>query len=144
MDHPEVIALSKLLNTLPIHSERADTFRNRNGVKLKLANFRAIERPSVISLIIMSEKKIFTLDQAKTIGEQLGISWDKFDLEQFRAGLGVELEHGTVNQTTNVTNDDPLMTGKIALAHLTEFPDYYSRLAKMEEEAKSFWDSKKT
>jgi hypothetical protein len=93
---------------------------------------------------IMSKKKIFNLDPAKTIGEQLGIRWDKFDLEQFRAGLGVELEHGTVNQTTNVTNDDPLMTGKIALAHLTEFPDYYTRLAKMEEEAKSFWDSKKT
>ena len=91
----------------------------------------------------MSEKKIFTLDPAKTIGEQLGIRWDKFDLEQFRAGLGVELEHGAVNQRTNVTNDDPLMTGKIALAHLTEFPDYYTRLAKMEAEAKSFWDSKK-
>ena len=91
----------------------------------------------------MSKKKILTLDQAKAIGEQLGIRWDKFDLEQFRAGFGVELEHGTVDQTTNVTNDDPLMTGKIALAHLTEFPDYYTRLAKMEEEAKSFWDSKK-
>ena len=92
---------------------------------------------------IMSKKKIFTLDPAKTIGEQLGIRWDKFDLEQFRAGLGVELEHGTLNQTTDVTNDDPLMTGKIALAHLTEFPDYYTRLAKLEEEAKSFWDSKR-
>jgi hypothetical protein len=92
---------------------------------------------------IMSKKKIFTLDQAKTIGEQLGIHWDKFDVEQFRAGLGVELEHGAVNQTTDVTNDDRLMTGKIALAHLTEFPDYYTRLAKMEAEAKSFWDSKK-
>ena len=92
----------------------------------------------------MSKKKIFNLDPAKTIGEQLGIRWDKFDLEQFRAGLGVELEHGTVNQTTNVTGDNPLLTGKIALAHLTEFPDYYTRLAKMEEEAKSFWDSKKS
>ena len=92
---------------------------------------------------IMSKKKIFTLNQAKTIGEQLGIHWDKFDVEQFRAGLGVELEHGAVNQTTNVTNDDRLMTGKIALAHLTEFPDYYTRLAKMEAEAKSFWNSKK-
>ena len=91
----------------------------------------------------MSEKKIFTLDPAKKIGEQLGIRWNKFDLEQFRAGLGVELEHGTINQTTNVTNDDPLMTGKIALAHLTEFPDYYTRLAKLEGEAKSFWDSQK-
>jgi hypothetical protein len=89
-------------------------------------------------------KKQFTPRQAKTIGEQLGIRWDKFHVEQFRAGLGVELEHGSVNQTTDVTNDDPLLTGKIALAHLTEFPDYYIRLAKMEAEAKSFWDSKKT
>ena len=88
-------------------------------------------------------KKRFTLDQAKAVGKQLGITWDKFDLAQFRVGLGVELEHGIVNPTTNVTNDDPLMTGKIALAHLTEFPDYYTRLAKLEEEAKSFWDSKK-
>lgn len=92
---------------------------------------------------IMSKKKIFTLDQAKAIGEQLGIRWDQFDPEQFRAGLGVELEHGTANPTTNVTNDDSLKTGKIALAHLTEFPDYYTRLAKMEEKAKRFWESKK-
>ena len=91
---------------------------------------------------IVSNKQ-FTVDQAKTIGEQLGIRWDKFDVEQFRAGLGVELEHGAVNQTTNVTDDDRLMTGKIALAHLTEFPDYYTRLAKMEAEAKRFWNSKK-
>ena len=88
-------------------------------------------------------KRQFTPGQAKTIGEQLGIRWDNFDVAQFRAGLGVELEHGAVNQTTNVTGDDPLLTGKIALAHLTEFPDYYTRLAKMETEAKKFLDSKK-
>ena len=87
---------------------------------------------------------MFTLNQAKAIGEQLGIRWDKFDVKQFRAGLGVELEHGNVNQASNVTNNDPLMTGKIALAHLTEFPDYYTRLAKMEDEAKRFWGSKKS
>ncbi|MBI5383327.1 MAG: hypothetical protein HZA90_01430 [Verrucomicrobia bacterium] len=92
----------------------------------------------------MREKKIFTLNQARTIGGELGIRWDRFDLEQFRAGLGVELEHGTVNRTTDVTHDDPLRTGKIALAHLTEFPDYYTRLAKMEAEAKAFWASKKS
>ena len=92
----------------------------------------------------MSNKESFTLNQAKAIGEQLGIRWDKFDLAQFRAGLGVELEHGTVDETTNVTNDDPLTTGKIALAHLTEFPDYYTRLAKLEEEAKTFWNSRKS
>ena len=92
----------------------------------------------------MSKKKFFTRVQAKTIGKQLGIRWDKYNPEQFRAGLGVELEHGTVNQSSNVTDDDPLITGRIALAHLTEFPDYYTRLARMEAEAKSFWDSKKS
>ena len=92
----------------------------------------------------MSTKKHFTLAQAKAIGAKCGIIWDKFDLEQFRAGLGVELEHGTANPRTNVTKDDPLKTGKIALAHLTEFPDYYTRLAKMEKEAKRFWASRKS
>jgi len=57
-------------------------------------------------------------------------------------GLDVELEHGTVDLKTNVTNGDPLTTGKIALAHLSEFPDYYTRLDKMEEEAKAFWEDK--
>ena len=87
----------------------------------------------------MSTPKSFTLEQAEAIGEQLGIRWETFDLEQFRAGLGVELEHGTANPTANITNDDPLMTGKIALAHLAEFPDYYTRLSQMEAEAKRYW-----
>ena len=91
---------------------------------------------------IMSKKQ-FTSGQAKTIGEQLDIRWDNFDVAQFRAGLAVELEHGTVNPATDVSRDNPLQTGKIALAHLTEFPDYYTRLAKMETEAKKFWDAKK-
>lgn len=84
----------------------------------------------------------FSPEIAKSIGEQLGIMWDKFDLEQFRMGMDVELEHGKVDANTNVTNDDPLMTGKIALAHLNEFPDYYTRLDKMEEEAHKYWDAK--
>jgi len=54
--------------------------------------------------------------------------------------MDVELEHGTIDPLTNVTNDDPLMTGKIALAHLNEFPDYYDRLEKMEDEAEEFWE----
>ncbi len=78
----------------------------------------------------MREK--FTEDEAKEIGEKLGIDWTKFDMEQFRMGLGVELEHGLRDSKTNVTNDDPIMTGKIALAHLNELPDYYTRLEKME------------
>ena len=79
----------------------------------------------------------FTTEEAKSIGEQLGIDWSKFDVEQYRMGLDVELEHGARDPLTNVTNDDPLLTGKIALAHLTEFPDYYTRLAKMEEEGEA-------
>ena len=90
----------------------------------------------------MSPKKVFTAKTAKEIGEALGIDWTKFDVEQFRIGMDVELEHGTENSVTNVTNDDPLMTGKIALAHLNEFPDYYTRLLNLEEEAEKYWDTK--
>ncbi len=88
-------------------------------------------------------KKNFTADEAKKIGEELGIDWSKFDLEQFRRGMDVELEHGTRDPHTNVTNDDPLTTGKIALAHLNEFPDYYTRLDKLEKEADAFWGKAK-
>ena len=90
----------------------------------------------------MSTKKVFTAEQAKEIGEKLGINWSKFDVEQFRMGLDVELEHGTVDPNTNVSGDDPLVTGKIALAHLNEFPDYYTRLYEMEEEAEKVWENK--
>ena len=83
--------------------------------------------------------KHFSSEEAKVIGEQLGIKWDNFDVEQFRMGMDVELEHGAIDSVTNVTDDDPLITGKIALAHLTEFPDYYTRLEKMETEADEFW-----
>ena len=84
----------------------------------------------------MTSKQRFTTEEAKQIGESLGIDWSKFDVEQYRMGLDVELEHGLVDLHTNVTNDDPIMTGKIALAHLNEFPDYYTRLEEMEEGAK--------
>ncbi len=87
----------------------------------------------------MSSKKNFSPEQAKKIGEELGIDWTRFDVEQFRMGMDVELEHGTVDPKTNVTDDDPLITGKIALAHLNEFADYYDRLSEMEEEAEKHW-----
>jgi hypothetical protein len=83
----------------------------------------------------MTSKKHFTSKEAKAIGEQLGIDWTEFDVEQFRMGMDVELEHGLVDPATNVTDDDPMMTGKIALAHLNEFGDYYTRLEIMEREA---------
>ncbi|MFX4263767.1 DUF5661 family protein [Pelotomaculum propionicicum] len=84
-------------------------------------------------------KKRFTEEQARETGEKLGIKWDKFDVDQFRRGMDVELEHGTRDSLTNVTDDDIMVTGKIALAHLNEFPDYYDRLEKMEKEAEEFW-----
>jgi hypothetical protein len=78
----------------------------------------------------------FTQDEARSIGEAVGIDWAKgnIDLDQFRMGLSVELEHGSRNPATDVTHDDLVVTGKIALAHLGEIPDYYTRLAKMEAE----------
>lgn len=83
----------------------------------------------------------FSEDRARGIGVAIGIDWNtsRFDIEQFRMGLAVELEHGRHDPATNVTNDDEIMTGKIALAHLNEFPDYYTRLAKMEREAERYW-----
>jgi len=86
----------------------------------------------------MSARTRFTTDEARRIGEEIGIDWTSapFDVEQFRRGMEVELEHGLHDLLTNVTDDDPVRTGKIALAHLNEFPDYYIRLERMEEEAK--------
>ncbi|HNZ70519.1 MAG TPA: hypothetical protein PKJ86_00720 [Candidatus Dojkabacteria bacterium] len=79
-------------------------------------------------------QNVITTEQAKQIGDQIGVDWNKIDLEQFRKGMTVELEHGTIDPNTNVTNDDLIITGKIALAHLNELADYYDRLAKIEEE----------
>ena len=90
----------------------------------------------------MVGSKHFTIEEAKRIGEELGVDWSKFDVEQFRMGLDVELEHGNRDLQTNVTHDNETITGKIALAHLNEFPDYYTRLEKMEKEAKEFQNKK--
>ena len=90
----------------------------------------------------MDPKKSFTSEEAKAVGDELGIKWDRFDVDQFRRGMGIELEHGTRDSKTNVTDDDPILTGKIALAHLNEFPDYYDRLEKLEKEAEAHWEGK--
>ena len=83
-------------------------------------------------------RKSFTAEEARRIGEQIGIVWSSapFDQDEFRTGMDVELEHGMHDPATNVTDDDAVVTGKIALAHLNEFPDYYVRLEKMEAEAR--------
>ncbi len=89
----------------------------------------------------MESGRRFTTDEARSIGERIGIDWSssRFDVEQFRMGLHVELEHGLHDPDTNVTDDDEITTGKIARAHLNEFPDYYTRLARMEAEAERDW-----
>ena len=91
----------------------------------------------------MTEAAPFSADEARAAGAQIGIDWasSPFDVEQFRMGMDVELEHGARDPETNVTDDDTITTAKIARAHLNEFPDYYTRLAKMEAEAEAYWEA---
>lgn len=91
----------------------------------------------------MTSKPHFTADEARAAGERIGIDWttSRFDVEQFRMGMDVELEHGTHDVDTNVTDDSVDITAKIARAHLNEFPDYYSRLAVMEADAEAYWEA---
>jgi Mn-dependent DtxR family transcriptional regulator len=93
----------------------------------------------------VSERKSFTAEEARRIGAEIGIDWETalFDVEQLRSGMDVELEHGLHDVLTNVSGDDPHVTAKIALAHLNEFPDYYTRLDRMEEEAKRDWSERR-
>jgi len=97
-------------------------------------------RDLIISTVTSHSR--FTLGEARAAGERIGVDWGSapFDAEQFRMGMDVELEHGTRDPETNVTDDDLIMTAKIARAHLNEFPDYYTRLAKMEAEAEADWE----
>ncbi len=91
----------------------------------------------------MAYKRRISAEEARNVGTTLKIDWTKVDLEQFRRGLEVELEHGVRDPETNVTNDDLILTGKIAWAHLKELPDYYTRLDKLEAEADTYWVSRR-
>jgi hypothetical protein len=91
----------------------------------------------------VADKRRIDAGEARQLGSTLGIDWAKVDLEEFRRGLEVELEHGARDPETNVTNDDLTLTGKIAWAHLKEFPDYYARLDKLEAEADAYWASRR-
>jgi hypothetical protein len=88
------------------------------------------------------EKITFNVSEAQHVANELGIDFSKFSIEEFYAGMNVEAEHGAWDPQTNVTNNNPILTGKIAWAHLKEFPDYYTRLKKMEKEADVFWGTK--
>jgi len=87
----------------------------------------------------MASKRTISTEEAERLGATLGVDWTKIPVEQFRRGLEVELEHGAHDPETNVTDDDMTVTGKIAWAHLKEFPDYYTRLDKLETEADAYW-----
>jgi hypothetical protein len=91
----------------------------------------------------MDSKQKISTEKARSIGTQLGIDWEQIDLEQFRRGIEVELEHGALDPETNVTGDDLALTGKIAWVHLKEFLDYYTRLDKLEAEADAYWASRR-
>lgn len=94
-------------------------------------------------VLVFKKIESFTKDDAKRIGNILKLDWNKINIDQFTMGLNVELEHGLRSPATNITNDDEIETAKIALAHLNEFPDYYTRLAKLEKEADEYWKGKK-
>lgn len=89
----------------------------------------------------MATKHEFTSEEARRIGDQIGIDWHDVDPEEFRLGLAVELEHGAHDPQTDVTGGNEILTGKIALAHLKEIRDYYTRLLAMEKDAEAYWDA---
>jgi hypothetical protein len=90
----------------------------------------------------MTETRRTTTEEARRVGDEIGVDWSRFDLEPFRSGMDVEFEHGSHDPQTDVTHDDPIVTGKIALAHMKEFPDYYERLERMEAEAERDWSTR--
>jgi hypothetical protein len=108
-----------------------------------VAGVRSHIVPLVLSRrVIMADKRQIDTEEARKVGTALGMGWTKVDPEQFRRGLEVEFEHGARDMQTNVTSDDVALTGKIAWAHLKEFPDYYARLDKLEAEAAAYWASR--
>lgn len=113
---------------------------NRN-TKAQLAGIAGVAAGAAVYVLThrAAPRKRISERKARKVAEELGVEWTRFNPDEFRRGMEVELEHGRRDPATDVTGDDLLLTGKIALAHLNEFPDYYDRLARMEEEARAFW-----
>ncbi len=88
----------------------------------------------------MMEIKKYSLEEGMEIGEELGITFDKFDAGQFTDGINVELANLSKTPGTHVSKEDLLNAGKIALKHLTELPDYYIRLQRKEMEDKGYYN----
>lgn len=91
------------------------------------------------------DKEKLTIEDAKRVIKELNLDMSKlkYTIDDLLKGMKVELEHGTIEPLTNVTDDDVIMTGKIALAHLNEFHDYYELLEVMEEYAKKMTHKKR-
>lgn len=83
--------------------------------------------------------KKFNRQTALRLANILRIDLRVVPIKEWQYGLNVELEHGYMYEESNITNDDPILTAKIALAHLLEYPDYYKRLKRMEEQAEKYW-----
>ena len=102
---------------------------------------KQIIRKLSVRLLQESEKISISTDLARKVGDLLSIDWNKIDFDQFHKGINIEFEHGDINPVTDViagpdsSLSSELSAGKIALAHLTEIPDYYTRLIKMEKDA---------
>jgi len=140
----EALPIGTSASTIAHKADDEGTSLREAALALGVSGFSPMRGPGSVAMIStreggrMSARHGFSMEEARQIGEQIGIDWATapFAIEQFRRGLDVELEHGLHDLLTNVTDDDPLVTGKIALAHLHEFPDYYTRLERMEEQAK--------
>jgi hypothetical protein len=86
----------------------------------------------------MKKRKKISIDEAKRVGESLHIDWEQVDLEEFRQGLMGNHKQDAVDPETGLTYDGVLLTGKVVLTHMEEFPDYFSRLAKLKEEVDEY------
>ena len=86
----------------------------------------------------MKKRKKISTDEAKRVGESLHIDWEQVDLEKFRQGLMGNHKQDAVDPETGLTYDGVLLTGKVVLTHMEEFPDYFTRLAKLKEEVDEY------
>lgn len=86
----------------------------------------------------MKRRKQISSEEAKLIGESLYIDWDQVDLDQFHQGLLGKSKQRTLDPQTELAYDGVLLTGQIVLAHMQEFPDYFTRLAKLKAEVDEY------
>lgn len=121
------LAFAKSKDTVGVYDEDLmeanESFKRSSDQKMFKSIVEALSKPKIS----------FSKEEAKEVGDQLKVDWNKVDLDQFHKGMNVEVEHGKVDKETNVTDDNKIKTAKVALAHLKEVPDYYTKLKKVEK-----------